>query len=348
MRTWITPYMKQNRGRMLLTVLFGALGVGSSAMLLFISGYLISKSALRPENIMVVYVPIVAVRMFSISQSTMRYLERLIGHDIILRIVEKMRTRLYKVLEPQALFLQSRYKTGNLLSMLSDDIEHLQDFYLKTVFPSILSLFVYGLLIGVLGLFDWVFALLMALTLGVIVFLIPFLSSKMTRRKYIALKNERNKLYEQLTDAVFGLSDWIASGRTKTFLTNYRNEENALMETEKKIQRFRHMRSGFIQLVIGVSVILMIIWTGNEAEAGRISPTVIAAFTLMMLSITDALAPTSEAIEHIPTYEESLSRLEKIENAAIPVGTQLVKVKDIEKEERLIPGNTLSIFDKNR
>ena len=105
MRTWITPYMKQHRGRMLLTVLLGVLGVGSSAMLLFISGYLISKSALRPENIMIVYVPIVAVRMFSISQSTMRYLERLVGHDVILRIVEKMRTRLYKVLEPQALFL---------------------------------------------------------------------------------------------------------------------------------------------------------------------------------------------------------------------------------------------------
>ncbi|WP_438311903.1 thiol reductant ABC exporter subunit CydC [Sporosarcina sp. FA9] len=326
MRTWITPYVKQNRGRMLLTVLFGALGVGSSAMLLFISGYLISKSALRPENIMVVYIPIVAVRMFSISQSSMRYLERLIGHDIILRIVEKMRTRLYKALEPQALFLQSRYKTGNLLSMLSDDIEHLQDFYLKTIFPSILSLFVYGILIGVLGLFDWVFAILMALTLGVIVFLIPFLSFKMTRGKYITLKNQRNTLYEHLTDAVFGLSDWIASGRTESFLANYRNEEKALVKTEKKIQGFRHIRSGFIQLIIGGSVVLMIIWTGNEASTGNISPTLIAAFTLMMLSITDALAPSSEAIEQIPTYEESLSRLKKIEDVVIQKNPQIIKV----------------------
>ena len=333
MRTWITPYMKQYRGRMLLTVFLGFLGVASSAMLLFISGYLISKSALKPENIMVVYIPIVAVRMFSISQSSMRYLERLVGHDIILRILEKMRNRLYKVLQPQALFLQSRYKTGDLLSVLSDDIEHLQDFYLKTVFPTVLSMFVYAILIGVLGLFDWVFALMMALTLGIVIFVIPYFSLKMTRRKHIALKTGRNKLYEQLTDAVFGLSDWVASGRTETFLKGYGAEEDALLETERKLQGFRHLRAGTIQLFIGISVIMMIIWTGNEASTGQISATVIAAFVLMMLSITDTLAPTAEAIEEIPIYEESLNRLNAIENAKIPVGTSLIKATDVEREK---------------
>ncbi|MBO1915020.1 hypothetical protein J4G37_60610, partial [Microvirga sp. 3-52] len=89
MNTWIRPYVEAHKGRMLLTVLLGVLGIGSSAMLLFLSGYLISKSALRPENIMIVYVPIVAVRAFSISQAVMRYLERLVGHDVILRMLEK-------------------------------------------------------------------------------------------------------------------------------------------------------------------------------------------------------------------------------------------------------------------
>ena len=322
MNTWITPYIKQHKGRMLLTVLLGVLGVASSAMLLFISGYLISKSALRPENIMLVYVPIVAVRMFSISQAVMRYLERLVGHDVILRILEKMRTRLYRVLQPQALLLQSRYKTGDLLSMLSEDVEHLQDFYLRTVFPSVLSVFVYSVLIGVLGLFDWIFALMMVLILAIIVFVIPFISLKVTRRKYIALKKGRNKLYAQLTDAVFGLSDWVASGRIDTFLTNYKNDEQDLLAIEKKMKHWQHMRSGIIQLFIGIAVIMMLIWTGNQAGTGQIEPTVIAAFTLMMLAITDALSPTSEAIEQIPAFEESLRRLDEIENAEQPVSVQ--------------------------
>ena len=331
MNTWITPYMKQYKGRMLLTVLVGVLGVGSSAMLLFISGYLISKSALRPENIMLVYVPIVAVRMFSISQAVMRYLERLIGHDVILRILEKMRTRLYRALQPQALFLQSRYKTGDLLSMLSEDIEHLQDFYLRSVFPSVLSLFVYGVLIGVLGLFDWVFSLMMALVLALIVFVIPFISLKVTRHKFIALKQGRGKLYAQLTDAVFGLSDWVASGRIDKFLANYRRDEHDLLELEKKMKQWQHIRSGAIQLCIGIAVIMMIIWTGNQAETGQIEPTVIAAFTLMMLAITDALSPTSEALEQIPAYEESYRRLNEIEHVETPVSPQETTATPTEK-----------------
>lgn len=104
MSNWIKPYVQQNKGRMTVTIFLGLLGVSSGAMLLFISGYLISKSALRPENVMAVYVPIVATRAFSIGQAVFHYLERLVGHDVVLRILEKMRTKLYGIVEPQAYF----------------------------------------------------------------------------------------------------------------------------------------------------------------------------------------------------------------------------------------------------
>ncbi len=342
MNTWITPYMKQHKGRMMLAVFLGVLGVGSSAMLLFISGYLISKSALRPENIMIVYVPIVAVRMFSISQAVMRYLERLVGHDIILRILEKMRTRLYRILQPQALLLQSRYKTGDLLSMLSEDIEHLQDFYLKSVFPSILSLFIYGILIAVLGLFDWVFALMMALVLAVIILVMPLISLKLSRRKYVALKKGKKKLYAQLTDAVFGLSDWVASGRTAVFLTDYKKDEEQLLAIEVKVKRWQHIRSGIIQLFIGIAVIMMIVWSGTQVDVGNIEPTIIAAFALMMLAITDALSPTSEAIEEMPIYEESLHRLTEIETQETPIDKANLKLAATDMEDCAIKLESVS------
>src|SRR5690625_3502113 len=91
---------------MVFALICGILGVGSGAMLLFVSGYLISKSALQPENIMIVYVPIVSVRAFSIGQAAFLYVEKLISHDFVLKVLEKMRSRLYRILEPQALFLR--------------------------------------------------------------------------------------------------------------------------------------------------------------------------------------------------------------------------------------------------
>src|SRR5699024_11295694 len=99
---------------------------------------------------MLLYVPIDAVIAFSIGQAVFVYLEKLVNHDIVLRILEKMRTRLYKMVEPQALFLSSRYQTGDLLGVLSADIEHLQDFYLRTIFPIIFGVIIFSFFVFII------------------------------------------------------------------------------------------------------------------------------------------------------------------------------------------------------
>lgn len=314
MSNWVKPYIKQNKGRMTLTIFLGLLGVSSGAMLLFISGYLISKSALRPENVMVVYVPIVATRAFSIGQAVFHYIERLVGHDVVLRILEKMRTKLYRIVEPQALFFRSRFQTDDMLGVLSEDIEHLQNLYLRTIFPSILALVVYSIFVLVIGAFDVVFALIAGCMLAIIVFLIPFVSLLLMKQHHVTLKQGRNRLYQQLTDAVFGLSDWQASGRKNEFIDAYVEQNAQLLKTEQRVKSWYHIRDSIIQLVVGIVVISMIIWTGNEAASGQIAPTVIAAFVLMTLSVTNALIPVSDAIDRIPSYVESFHRLNSVES----------------------------------
>ncbi|HLR51365.1 MAG TPA: thiol reductant ABC exporter subunit CydC [Candidatus Avamphibacillus sp.] len=314
MSDWIKPYMKQNKGRIALGIFFGLLGIASGAMLLFVSGYLISKSSLRPENIMIVYVPIVSVRAFSIGQAVFVYLEKLVSHDIVLRILEKMRSRLYKIVEPQALFLSSRYQTGDLLGVLSDDIEHLQDFYIRTIFPSILGLVTYGTFAVVLGIFDWVFALLMLLMLGVLIFFMPLLSLMITRRHHIKQKQRINGLYSQLTDAIFGQVDWQASGRTDEIFAQVNTNDEQFNKTENQLRKWKHSREAVLRLMAGLVIIAIMIWTDIQTGAGKFSPTVIAAFVLMTFSITDALLPVSEAVEHVPSYMDSLARIEKVED----------------------------------
>lgn len=319
MKEWITPYLKEFKGRILLSVLLGIIGVGSGAMLLFVSGYLISKSALQPVNIMVVYVPIVAVRAFSIGQAVFVYLEKLVSHDLVLRILEKMRSKLYHIVEPQALFLRSRYQTGDLLGVLSDDIEHLQDFYIRTIFPSLLGLVMYTIVVIVVGSFNWIFAIIIALMLGVIVFLVPLISLFIAKRHHTSLKQDRNKFYQLLTDAIFGLTDWQASGRTNEFLNETTFQDSKIIETEQKIQRWHYIRDAIVQLFIGLSVIAMLIWASLESGQGNISPTVIAAFTLMIFSITDALAPLSDAVEHVPSYVDSINRIKRVQETDLPL-----------------------------
>ncbi|MCE5173134.1 thiol reductant ABC exporter subunit CydC [Paenibacillus profundus] len=311
---WLRPYLRQHRWRLTLAAALGTLGVLSAALLLFISGYLISKAALRPENILLLFVPIVAVRAISIGQAVFRYLERLIGHDTVLRILSAMRVRLYHILEPQALFIRSRYRTGDILGVLSDDIEHLQDVYLRTIFPSIVSMVMYGLFILTLGMFHWQFAIFMALYAAMLLFALPLVSLSVTRKKHVRLTRGRNRLYRKLTDAVLGINDWLVSGRKTEFIQAYETSENELTQVERRVHAWARWRELIIQCVTGAAVVSMIIWTGHQSAAEHFSVTVIAAFVLSSLTIMNAFAPMSEAVEKIPKYQDSLRRIAEVGN----------------------------------
>lgn len=318
MREWVIPYMKENKKRIILSIFIGVLGIGSGAMLLFVSGYLISKSSLMPVNVMAVYVPIVSVRAFSIGKAVFAYLEKLISHDIVLRILERMRRRLYDIVEPKALFLRSKYQTGDLLGVLSDDIEHLQDLYLRTIFPSIIGLTIYTIIVVIFGAFSLTFGLLIAALLGIIVFIIPYISLRLNKREQEHRKKNQHQLYNKLTDAIFGMTDWKASGREKQFLEEMSLSDENITNTERKIKRIQHIRDAFIQFVIGIVVIAVMIWASIQANEGIIEPTVIAAFVLMIFSIGDALFPISEAVELAPIYTDSLTRVKQVETVDLP------------------------------
>lgn len=112
---------------------------------------------------------------------------------------------------------------------------------------------------------------------------------------------------------MYGLSDWQASGRISEFLTRYTENENKLHKAESGLKRWNHMRDAALHVVVGIVVISMLVWTGNQVGGGQFSATIIAAFVLMTLSITDSLVPVSEAIESLPAYEDSLKRVSETE-----------------------------------
>lgn len=310
---WITPYFRLYSGRFALYLILGVLTLLSASMLMFTSGYLITKSSTMPYNILLVYVPIVGVRAFGIGRSVIHYVERLVGHDAVLRILSRMRVRLYRVLEPQALFIRSRYRTGDILGALADDIEQLQNVYIRTVFPSLVAIVLYATVVVALGMFDVVFALLVALYILILVALLPYISLRLTRRTNAEVKRERNGLYQQLTDAVMGIGDWVISGRHHDFLTDYERAEAIVANKERKLHVWSRWRGLIGQLVIGLAAVAMIYWSTGQAAAGHIDPTLIAAFVLVVFPLADAFLPVADAVERIPEYKESLDRLVRME-----------------------------------
>ena len=311
---WIYPYLRRYRWQFFLAGFLGTMTILFGAGLMFTSGYLISKAATQPESILMVYVPIVGVRTFGIGRAVLSYAERLTGHSIILKVLSEMRIRLYKIIEPQAFFLRSRFRTGDVLGVLADDIEHLQDFYLKTLFPSLVSIIIYALIIICAGMFSLPFALTLAGLMGLILFIGPLFSFLYTRALNDKLKIGRHQLYYQFTDAVFGISDWIFSGNHSSFIRRNEKQEQQLFLVEARKLSFVNWRDVANQIVLGTIVVVTIAWANGLTMSGEIPSTLIAAFGLVLLSLVESFLPIASAVSETATYHDSLKRLDSIES----------------------------------
>jgi ATP-binding cassette, subfamily C, bacterial CydC len=315
---WIIPYLRQYRWIVILTILLGLLVILFGGALMFTSGYLISKAATKPESILMVYVPIVGVRAFGFGRAVLSYVERLTGHQLILKILSQMRVRLYKIIEPHALFLRSGFRTGDILGTLANDIEHLQDFYLKTLLPSIISLILYAIIIFSVGIFSLPFAILLAILIGLLIFIGPLVSYFFIKAKNEYLKQGRNDLYQNFTDAIFGISDWILSGRYSTFIDHLKEHETRLLKYETKKHSFVIWKDFVNQIILGSIVILTLYWAEGQTLNGSFPPTCIAAIALMMFSLLESFLPIAGAISDTAIYKDSLKRLKELQSVNIP------------------------------
>ncbi len=312
-KNWVMPYIRQYRYLLVLAIFLGFLTILLGGALMFTSGYLISKSAARPESILMVYVPIVGVRTFGIGRAVVSYMDRLSGHSLVLKILSEMRVKLYKVIEPQALLVRSRFRTGDILGILANDIEHLQNFYLKTFFPAFVSLVIYAVIIACAGLFSLPFAILLAIMIGLLLFVAPIVSLFYTKAKNERLKKTRNELYYQFADAIFGINDWIFSGHSSQIIEDIQKKEHQFFQLEAKKQSFGNWRDMANQLVLGTIVVAVIYWANGLTVKGVLSPMFIAAFGLAALSLMESFLPLAAVVSDMTTYEDSLQRLEMIE-----------------------------------
>ena len=68
-----------------------------------------------------------------------------------LRMTSAFRKKLYDSLEGDAVFFNSKYQLGDILGLLSEDVSHIQNLYLRTVFPMIVSWSLYVIIVVGIG-----------------------------------------------------------------------------------------------------------------------------------------------------------------------------------------------------
>lgn len=317
--SWVKPYIKQYKGLLITALLLGLFTSFCAAALMFTSGYTIDKAATHPVNILLIYVPILLTRAFGIGRPVFKYLERLKSHNWVLRVTSDLRTRLYKTLESDATFFNEHHKTGDIMGLLSEDISHLQNLYLRTIFPAVISYLLTIIASIALGVFNPSFGFFVFLLLFIEVFLVPLFSVSVESARRAYQKEVKSDLYVQLTDNILGVDDWIISGRKSDFQNLTSQNIQNLDQSKNKSKAFRRNRDLLLQLIFAAIVVCFLIFTNltmtnNQEQANFVSAVVLAIFPL-----SDSLIPVSQGFEEWPLYKDSINRL----NTLKPVKNQL-------------------------
>lgn len=310
---WVKPFLHRYKKTLILAIFLGILTFVCGAGLMFCAGFLISKSATRPENILLVYVPIVLTRAFGIARPTIQYFERIVSHNWVLRMTSKFRQKMYDALEKDAALFNNKYQLGDVLGLLSDDISHIQNLYLRSIFPMFVAWGLYAIIVISLGILSPLMGLWMLVTFGLMIFAIPIWSIVINGARQDYEKAAQDKLYVDLTDNVMGVTDWMLAGRSQEFLQLHVDSREKLLDVHQRMKKFERFRNFLMQMLFLLIVISLIIW-GAAKFGGQQSLLTnwIAAFVLAAFPLNEALAGLPTAAQETNVYQKSLVRLNNL------------------------------------
>ncbi|MDR2834333.1 MAG: thiol reductant ABC exporter subunit CydC [Streptococcaceae bacterium] len=311
--TWVKPYLKKYKKVLTLALSLGFLTFFAGAALMFTSGFLISKAATQPYNILMIYIPVVLTRAFGILRPTLRYLERLVSHNWVLKMTSSIRKKLYLSLENGSSIFSGKIRLGEILGLLSEDVGHIQNLYLRTVFPIVTALLLYVFIIVALGFFNLFFALFMAFLLFILIFIFPLISILRLGKIQEETKLKKNQLYTHLTDNILGVNDWILSGRTDDFVEQMSKAQENLRQSQKKLNTFHRMQSLLLEIFFGF-IVVVVLWWAQQYFGGLQNERTnwIAAFVLCIFPLIDAFAPLSESVVEFTIHKDSIQRLNQL------------------------------------
>lgn len=192
-------------------LVFGVGAAAFAALLMFTAGYLISGTAEARGSILFYYLPIAFVQLFGLTKPVLRYFERLRSHDWVFRMTSSLRVRLFKSLESRG--VHQNESSGEILGTIAEDIGHIQNLYLRSMFPLIIAWITLVLAVVAFGLFDWVFAGVALVCLGLAAIVFPTMLARTTQNDIRTCKHLKDGLYETLTDDMLGSADWVFAGR---------------------------------------------------------------------------------------------------------------------------------------
>ena len=233
-------------GYMILAIIMGLIGHLCAALITVFGGYAILH-VLKGQELTFLFVSIL---VFALLRGFLRYAEQSYNHFIAFKLLALIRDQVFGALRRLCPAKLEGKDKGDLIAVITSDIELLEVFYAHTISPiAIAFLFsiVMARFIGSYHVALGVLALIAYVTVGVI---IPLVTSKRSGDDGIRFRRKSGALSGFVLDSLRGLSETIQYGQGSKRMADMNKKTDDLSKDEARMKRTAGRNTAMTNTVI--------------------------------------------------------------------------------------------------
>ena len=270
-------------GYMLLAITLGLIGHLLASFITIFAGYAALKVWGFPIAHSFAFF-FVCMVVFAIARGFARYTEQSCNHYIAFKLLALIRAKAFAALRRLCpAKLEGRDK-GDLISVITSDIELLEVFYAHTISPIAIAT-IYSVILSLfIGQIHWglgLLALAAYVTVGVIV---PVIASKTSGDLGLEFRNQSGSLSAFVLDSLRGLPETMQYGNGKKRMQQMNERTDRMNDCQEKMKRVTGLNMAVTNTAILVFDFLMLLSASYLYKEGIIAFDGIVIATLALMS----------------------------------------------------------------
>ncbi|XNL82327.1 thiol reductant ABC exporter subunit CydC [Actinomadura madurae] len=296
--------MRPHAVRLAAAALAGAAAELCGLGLIAAAAWLIARASQRPE-LAALSLAIVAVRGFALAKGSLRYVERLAGHDAALRVLAELRGRVFDALAAARADARRRVRDGDALTRMVSDVEAVQDLLLRCVLPAVAAVVCGAAGVAVCALVRAPAAAVLAGGLLVAGVALPVVAAVAGGRAAARTAAGREALAVRALDVLEGAADLAMAGASARYAARAGDAARRLERAEHAAARVSALVAGAGFAVQGVTV-AAVAWVGLRAGVDEVGAAVLALTSLVAV---ESVLPLAGAAQRLREAAPALRRV---------------------------------------
>ena len=268
---------------MLAAIILGTLGYLCAIFLTILAGQVIVHGLLTGaagmtvpvDNMWLVFTPvktiITVMIVIAVLRGILHYMEQYCNHFIAFKLLAIIRHKVFAALRKLCpAKLEGRDK-GNLISIITTDIELLEVFYAHTISPIAIATLTSIIMVIFIGRYHWLAGLLALAAYLIVGVAIPMWNGKRGSQKGMEFRTNFGELNSFVLDSLRGLDETIQYGqgeKRKEQMSEHSKNLAGMQESLSKMEGSQRSFTNMVILLASFGMLALTIWLYAKGEMG--------------------------------------------------------------------------------